>query len=632
MKQILRFALTVSLGLSIGPIFSQSYSWIPNEVRHALMAGTRTSGGLPGANYWQNHAKYNIKATLQPNESTLKGSETITYFNNSPDTLKTIYIRLYQDFYKKGGARAWNIGPEDITNGVQILGFTLNGKEAKLVEGFGGRYHFGTNRPVQLKTPLNPNDSLQITFQWKFHIPEKAQNRMGNYGKGRYFIAYWYPQIDVYDDISGWDKIEFTGIVEFYNDFNDYDVQITVPADYAVWATGHLQNRGDLFSNVMMRRINKAEKSDKIQHIITQKDWKKKMVLKTKGESHWHFKAKKVTDFSFAAMPRYNWDASSVMVDSSSRRRVLVSAIYPDSSNSFDKAARYARMSILFMSYKWPGYPYPFEHMTSVSNGTQYGGMETPMMANDGDPKDTISTAGLIFHEISHSYFPFYMGTNEKKYAWMDEGWAAYLTGIFSQSVAPAYHYFARTAKRFSAKNGNEMEMPLMIPSNLISDFGYYRVQAYTRSSLAYKFLRDAMGDSLFHKALTTYIQRWNGKHPLPYDFFNTFNAVAKKDLSWFINPWFFEKATADQSIKKVTNDNKIIVENVGGLPMPVKATCIFDDGSHETISKTTAVWSHGNRLIMLQANPKKNIVTIVLGDSEIPDINKGNNRFEREP
>ncbi len=176
------------------------------------------------------------------------------------------------------------------------------------------------------------------------------------------------------------------------------------------------------------------------------------------------------------------------------------------------------------------------------------------------------------------------------------------------------------------------MEMPLMIPSNLISDFGYYRVQAYTRSSLAYKFLRDAMGDSLFHKALTTYIQRWNGKHPLPYDFFNTFNAVAKKDLSWFINPWFFEKATADQSIKKVTNDNKIIVENVGGLPMPVKATCIFDDGSHETISKTTAVWSHGNRLIMLQANPKKNIVTIVLGDSEIPDINKGNNRFEREP
>jgi hypothetical protein len=622
---------TVIFTISILPSYSQNYRWVPNEIVRAVKNGTRTGNGLPGQKYWQNHADYSIKARLITGESALEGEERVVYFNNSPDTLRKLVIRLYQDFYKKGSARSWSIGPDDITNGMKITDFTINGKKEKFPQTF-GRYHYGTNHTVRLKTPLLPSDSVILTFKWKFHVPQITRNRMGNYGKGRYFIAYWYPQIAVYDDVSGWDNIEFEGIVEFYNDFNNYDVNITVPDGYTVWATGHLTNERELFSPEIVRRINMAGKSDEIVNVITRQDWKNRRVLKNNSDNTWHFKAKNISDFSFAAMPMYNWDASSVMVDSSSRRRVIVSAVYPDSSNTFEKAALYARNSIIFMSHKLPGYPYPFEHMTSVSNGTPYGGMETPMMANDGDPKDTASLLGLIFHEISHSYFPFFMGTNEKKYAWMDEGWATYLTGMFVTESIPEYDYFGRRAKSFSKSNGNEMEVPLMYPSNLIADFPYYRTHAYGRSALAYMFLHKAMGDSLFKKALNDYITIWHGKHPGPYDFFNIFNSVSHDDLSWFINPWFFDKATADLSIKKVTNKGQIVIENRGGLPLPVKVTCIYTDGSNDTFYKPVSVWKQGYKAVVIQADSSKTIISAYVGSGDIPDINKSNNRFELEP
>ena len=284
------------------------------------------------------------------------------------------------------------------------------------------------------------------------------------------------------------------------------------------------------------------------------------------------------------------------------------------------------------MSHYWPGYPYPYEHMTSVSNGTPDGGMETPMMADDGDPEDTLSCAGLVFHEISHSYFPFFMGTNERKYAWMDEGWAAYFTGIFEEEAYQYKKYFPRNINFFQRLNGNEMEMPLMFPSCFFSDFKYYRVHAYTRSSLAYKFLREAMGDSLFRLALHTFMKRWNRKHPLPYDFFNTFQQVSGEDLYWFFNPWFFDRATADMGIKKVTHDNKIVIENIGGLPLPVHVTVIYDDGSSEELTMPVIVWKNGINAVVLQADKNKRIVTVVLGDNNIPDTNSDNNRFEMEP
>jgi len=491
-------------------------------------------------------------------------------------------------------------------------------------------FFFGTNRVARLPQPLVPGDSLILETAWKFKVSEKAASRMGNYGPGRFFVAYWYPQIAVYDDVSGWDKVEFNGITEFYNDFNDYDVLITTPPGYAVWATGHLENPKAIYRKNILKRLKAVATSDVVIPVITQDDWNNNKVFRNTGENRWHFSVSNVTDFSFAAAPKYNWDASTVLVDTAAGRRVRVGAIYPASSKTFAGAALMARKSVLFQSFQWPGVAYPFEHMTSFSNGTPMGGMETPMMANDGDAKDSVFLANLVFHEISHSYFPFYMGTNEKKYAWMDEGWATYLSDLFTYSVYPHYPEFIPSVKNFNGKSGREMEQPLMLPSNLYTDFRYYQVQAYTRSSLAYRFLRDVLGDEVFARALHEYIRRWNGKHPIPFDFFNTFSQMSGQDLTWFIQPWFFDRAYADQGIKKITNANQIVVENIGGLPMPVKVHCFYTDGSEETFIKSTSVWRQGTQAVIVQADTTKAIKKAVVGAVDIPDVDTTNNSLEK--
>ncbi len=608
---------------------AQSNQLIPIEVQKALANGTRSKTGAPGPNYWQNHARYQIQAELLAAQSRLKGTEKVVYFNNSPDTLKMLVIRLYQDFYKKGAARAWNIGASDLTNGVKIEYVKINGKTVKMPDTYFG-YYMGTNRIIRLPHALSPGDSLTLEAAWQFHIPEKERNRMGNYGKGRFFIAYWYPQISVYDDISGWDRIEFNGITEFYNDFNDYDIRITTPPGYAVWATGHLDNPKEVYAKPVLKRYEKVRKSDKIMAVISQKDWDKHNVLKGNGSHTWHFTADNVTDFSFAATRRYNWDASSVLVDSATGRRVRVDAIYPDSSNTFQRAAYYARKSVEFMSFRWPGYPYPYEHMTSFSNGTGRGGMETPMMADDGDPKDSVQTANLVFHEISHTYFPFFMGTNERKYAWMDEGWATWFTGMFSEQFSPKFPYFQGRARLFSRYSGREMEMPLMIPSNLICNFLYYRIQAYTRPGLAYQFLREALGDTLFKKALHTFMNRWHGKHPIPFDFFYTFESVTGENLMWFFKPWFFGPGYADQAVTGVLPDNRIEIKNRGGLPMPVRVVCTYADGSKDVFVRPVSVWKEGEKKLLIQADKAKTIRKVVLGDPRIPDVYPKNNIWKK--
>ncbi len=630
MKKISLTLAVLFWSTAVSVVVAQSNRLIPIEVQKAFAAGTRSKDGKPGKKYWENHAKYQIRAELLAGESSLKGDETVTYYNNSPDTLKMLVIRLYQDIYKKGGQRAWSIGSADLTNGVHIRYIKVNGLPVKMPEGQYG-YYFGTNRYIRLPEPLPPGDSLILQTGWKFHIPQTVRNRMGNYGKGRFFIAYWYPQISVYDDISGWDKVEFNGITEFYNDFNDYDVQITTPPGYAVWATGHLDNPSEVYARPVLKRYRAVQTSDKILPVITQKDWNKHKVLKSRGATTWHFTARYVTDFSFAATLRYNWDASSVLVDTASGRRVRVDAIYPDSANTFQRAAYYARKSVEFMSFQWPGYPYPFEHMTSFSNGTRNGGMETPMMANDGDPKDSVQTANLVFHEISHSYFPFFMGTNERKYAWMDEGWATWFTGMFSEQFAPAFPYFQRRAQLFSRTSGRKNEMPLMVPSNLICDFSYYRIQAYTRPGLAYEFLRETLGDAAFKKALHAYMQRWHGKHPIPFDFFNTFENVTGQNLMWFIKPWFFGPGYADQAVKRITGDNRIEITNPGGLPMPVKVVCTYTDGTRQIFTRSPAVWKSGAGPVFIQADKSKVIRKVVLGSPRVPDVYPGNNVWQKQ-
>jgi len=623
----------LTLSVLFFALVAQAQSWnrmIPKEIKKAYLKGTRSVDGLPGVNYWQNHSHYKIEAVLHADESKLSGHESVVYHNESPDTLSYIVIRMYQNFYKKGNARSWKIDPSDVTQGVDYKNLVVTDNAGNKI--FKSVSETATNLIVRLSEPLLPKDSLNLSMDWSFHIPQKSWNRMGNYGKNNFMIGYWYPQIAVYDDIDGWDRTDFNGVTEFYNDFNNYDVTITVPAGFMVWATGILQNGDELYKKSISKKIKEAYQSDEMTTLFTTDDCRNKKVLKNYQRStSWHFKAQYVTDFTFGANKEVFWQGSSLVVDTVSGRRTFVDVVYPDSMITFPKAAEWCRWSVNYMSKELPGVPYPYPHMTSWSNGRRTGGMESPMMANDGDPTSIPSAKGLFFHEISHSYFPFYMGTNERKYAWMDEGWAAYLTNGIMEAMAPDYNYFQRLSSTFEHLSGSEKEVTLMTLSDLISDWQSYRSHAYNRSSMAYAYLRDMLGDSLFVKGLHTYMMRWHGRHPMPYDFFASMEAGTGRSLKWYYLPWFFEKDYADLGIKKVTLDNKIVVQNYGGLPLPVKITCFYADGSKEEIYQTAIVWRTGENAVIINADPDKKIDHIKLGDDNIPDINEANNDFKMD-
>lgn len=618
---------TIILFFTFSIAYGQISTRMPIEISKAYRDGTRSTSGKPGLNYWQNSANYIISALLDAKNSRLTGSEQITYFNNSTDTLRTMVIRLYPDFFKKGNARSWSMGNFDLTDGTILNKIKIDGNTYS--EKPGGRANRSTtNLFINLTKSINPGDSANVEIDWEMEIPTKRQVRMGNYGDNRFFVAYWYPQIAVYDDIDGWDKIPYLGTVEYYNDFNNYDVTIETPANFTVWATGVLTNMDNLYSKSVINNYNKAAVSDDIINIFSVNDCMSGKVLKHKGKNSWNFIATHVPDFTFAATTQSNWDATSTIANDKTGDRVIVDAVYPDSVDSFDKAALIAKKSVRFMIDSLPGWPYPYPHITSFCNGNKSGGMESPMMVNEGDPKNMASATGLIFHEILHTYFPFYMGTNERKYAWMDEGWATWLPYGIMNETNPDYHYFERITNSFKEFSGKEKETPLIYLSYNINDYQAYREHSYNRSAMAYAFLRQALGDSIFKTALHEYMYQWNGKHPMPYDFFNTFENATKQDLDWYFIPWFFNRDMADLGIKKVTLDNKIVIENNGGLPLPVAVSVQYYDGSYDSFFRNVSTWKTGNSAIIIVADPEKKITTVSLGNNNIPDAIPENNKF----
>ncbi len=622
------YILIVFISVFSGSIAQTWEQFIPYEMKRAVKKGTRTMNGIPGKKYWQNHSDYSINATVDVENSMLSGKEKIVYYNDSPDSLRYLYMRLYQNYYKKGTGRSWKIDTSDVTEGVKYSDISVK-LERSDENIFKKSSETPTNMRVLLNKPVPPHSKVIVEMNWSFRIPKISRNRMGNYGKNNLFIAYWYPQIAVYDDIDGWDRVEFNGITEFYNDFNNYDINITVPKGFKVWAPGELVNQNELFTKKVLSNIKKAENSDEVVRIFSAKDCIKQKVLKNnESENTWHFKASHIPDFTFGVEKNVNWDAVSVVVDKKSGRRTFVSAVYPDSLKNFDKVAKYAAWSIKYMSEVFPGVPFPYPKETVWSNGTPSGGMESPMMANDGDAGTDKWTAGLSFHEIFHTYFPFFMGTNERKYSWMDEGWANFATRFVFDSLFPEYKYFNRVVSTFESLSGREKEVPESVLSYQITDWRAYREHSYNRPSVAYNYLKETLGDSLFLVGMHYYMENWNGKHPLPFDFFNALEKGTGVDLKWYFKPWFLQKCYADLAIEKV-EENTVLIENRGGLPLPIDITVTFDDGSTEKVYKKADVWKNNNENIALEFDKSKKIKSVKLGNPSIPDIYTENNKMK---
>lgn len=607
----------------------QSSLYMPHDVRKAYDKGTRNLDGTPGKNYWQNSADYKIHVQVFPKDKLLKGNEAINYVNNSPDTLKYLIVRLYQNIFQYGAPRDFGVSKNDLHDGVKIKSLKLNGVSfnpdtAKNVS------INNTVMIVMLTEYLSPKTAIEISFDWEVELPSESHIRMGVYDSTTAMVAYWYPQVSVYDDVHGWDDDPYTGSQEFYNDFNNYNVTIEVPNTFTVWATGVLQNAESLLSQKTLERYQKAETSEKVVNIITKDDLGKDNFNKTSATNKWKYIAKSVTDFAFSYSDHYLWDAVSTVVDSATMRKTMISAAYNQKSDDFYEVADIAKKVIQFYTFNFPAVPYPYPRMT-VFNGE--GGMEFPMMVNDGSSKQRSGTVYLTAHEIAHTYFPFFMGTNERKYAFMDEGWASILPEDLLPGIEPSQNNRAASlAEGFSKISGKEDELPLLVPSSDIRGYGTYRTSAYTRPGLAYKFLRDALGNETFLKSLHEYVKRWNGKHPIPYDFYFSFNNSLGKDLNWFWKPWFFEFGSPDLSIKSVfvkKNNIKIEINRIGSMPSPVALQLIYADGKTKVYNESTSIWEDGKTSKELNYPLEGELIKVVLGNDAIPDVDKSNNVFE---
>jgi hypothetical protein len=532
MKRSILLALGIGCLLLSAKCYGQTTLPVPRNIQKAYKNGTRSTGGSPGKNYWQNAADYKINVHFTPKTRLLSGSETITYENNSPDTLHQIWFKLYPNLFKKGAPRESHIHPEDITPGVRIEKFVINGEE----QNAGKRRIRGTNMIVDVSA-LPPGQSMKFGVRFSYTINEHTQIRTGEVEPGAYFIAYFFPRIAVYDDLEGWNKFPYNGEQEFYNDFCNFDIHITVPKNYVIWATGTLQNESQVFRNKYVKRIKQAETQDGITTIIDTTDLKNVHITAQNPVNTWHFKAKDVTDFAFAASDHYVWKSSSLAVDPKASRRTRVDAVFNPKHKDYQEVIHFARKTVKTMSDTFPAWPFPYPHET-VFDGL--GQMEYPMMVNDNPLKSRKQTITLTDHEIFHTMFPFYMGTNETKYAWMDEGWATIAEWLISPMIdSSIVDYYGM--QRYDHFADTESDLPIITPSTQENGMVYY-LNSYPKPAMGYLYVKDMLGEKLFLKGLHRYIKEWHGKHPMPYDFFYSMNEGTGKNLNWFWKRWFFAR------------------------------------------------------------------------------------------
>ena len=596
----------------------------PAEIRKAYAAETRNPDGTPGKNYFQNRAEYAISAEFFPDTKILTGTEKVKYFNNSNDTLARLCFNLYQNLYKKGTARDSDVDPVNIHDGVEIRKISVNGLEIK-PESFRS---FSTIFIVPVAGRILPHTTAEILIEWQEKMPVTAVDRQGTYHESSYFIGYWYPKICVYDDIEGWNTAGHTGQAEFYSDYADYKVDITMPGDYTVWSSGTLVNGAGIYTPEFLKRLDEAAGSDSILHLISASGRKEGRILQKKDKHTWSYILNNRMDFAFAASNTYLWDATSQQTNDG---RVLVNAVYSKEAKTFSSIAGICRRSIDYFSAKMPAIPYPEKQITIFDGGP--GGMEFPGMVNEEDYSDEFMAAMVMVHELAHLYLPFDTGINEQKYGWMDEGFAT-LVGFLAfndQMKDSGMNMMQMMVSQYAGGAGSQAsDVPVMIASHKLGDFSYGFV-TYIKPMTAFYLLYDYLGADKFAAVWREFTNRWQGRHPIPYDLFATFNAVAGEDLAWFWKPWFFEYGYSDLALGKIEQGrrgNLVTVVNVGKYPVPVNLSVKYQDGTTETISRKMDIWKEGADSVSIRIRAGK-ISEVVLNGPDVPEATNNNNRLK---
>ncbi|HEX6807167.1 MAG TPA: M1 family metallopeptidase [Gemmatimonadaceae bacterium] len=623
-------AATVSSGRPLpGPVFESA------PFSRAVARGTRTRTGEPGASNWVQHARYHIDAALDPTASRLTGRESVVYLNRSPDTLRALAVYLRQNVFAAASPRRSSV---PITGGVTLSSVVAAGRRlASSSDSTRPGYNVdGTVMWIRLPAPLMPGDSAQLAFGWSYTpAPTPSDGREGRDGHV-FFMGYWYPEVAVYDDVNGWVTDPYLNGAEFYMDPADYDVRLTVPHGWVVGATGLLAD-SSVYSPRTRARLADARHSGRVIRVLTPGADAAAAFASGPAHATWHFIAHDVRDFSWGTSDQYAWDATRALVARDSGAAPDTVAI-----NSFFRltpkaaawslgGARFTRDAIQQLSaYLWP---YPWPHMTSMEGVIQGGGMEYPMMTLMQSWADTLSLAGDLMHETGHMWFPMQVGSNETRHPWMDEGLTQF-------DVAQCMRVLYGEPRQGGRPNDSEpgqrglylgalragLDMPLMRWGDLASPDLYF-ITYYDKTAQVLAALRGVMGADKFHQALREYGHRWIGRHPYPVDFFNTFDAVAGRDLSWFWDTWFYRAWPLDQAIASVATDGDsaaITIQDRGLAPMPVPLVVTRAGGVTQRIDVPVDVWLRGARTYVVHVAAQPAITRVEIDPhGDFPDLDR---------
>jgi Peptidase family M1 domain len=614
--------ITVILAVATAGIGAQTL-YMPRGVKRAFDTGTRSADGRPGPKYWQNKGIYNIAISVNPPDRVVRGTEDITYTNSSPSPLSRLVFRLELNSHQPEAPRESPIESDYLTPGIHIDEYSENGSVKPWTEIKGLTF-----MPVELAAPLAPRQSIKLSFKWHYDLSVKS-NREGVIDPSSFFIAYFYPRVAVYDDTDGWDMAFFVEGHEFYNDFNDYTLQVTAPKNFVVWATGDLQNPDEVLRPEFAARLKASMTSNKTVHVATLQELNAKSVTQQSDMLTWKWRADNVSDMAAGMSDHFIWDAASVVVDKATGRRASVQAAYDEKSKDFQKMVEYGVHTLDWCSNNFPGVPYPFSK-TTIFRG--FADMEYPMMVNQSTQQEPAFARFIAEHEILHSWFPFYMGINEQRYGFMDEGWTTafeYMIGTEDLGKERADAFFKQF--RVSGWIGSasaDADLPIMLPGDAMTGGGFGNSE-YGKAALGYIAIKDLLGDAEFARVLHKFMTDWNGKHPLPWDMFNSFNATSGRNLNWFFKNWYFDNGYIDLGIDSVTADSGNVVvkiKNTGGYAAPVNVVVKYADGTAQTLHQTPAIWERDQRNAIVSFKDAKTIASITLDGGIYMDANSSDN------
>jgi hypothetical protein len=608
----------------------------------------RTAEGKPGSKYWQNRADYQINASIDTAAKTLTASENLSYTNNSPNPITSLWLHIDQQIYRKD-ARAKLTGGsysfEETTGGNQFKSVQLLIKGKKIQADY---IIIDTRMQIRLPEALAANGGkINVLIDYSYAIPGSFGNRtdFANTKNGKIFeIAQWYPRMCVYDDSRGWDTLPFLGSGEFYLEYGDFDYRITVPWDMIVAGSGELQNPKEVLTTEQIRRLEAARNSDQTVMIRTAaeiNDPKSRPVQE--GMLSWHFIMKNTRDVAFGASKAFIWDAARINLPEG--KKSLAMSVYPVESagnDAWGRSTEYLKGSIEYFSKKWFTYPYP----VAINEAGTAGGMEYPGILFDGINEKGKTLFWVTAHEIGHNWFPMIVGSDERRFAWMDEGFNTFID-VYASDEFNKGEYAPKRDSEYAENQGNpadevipfivDPEAPvIMAAADAIAE-KYRHPFTYFKPAFGMILLREQiLGPERFDYAFKQYIADWAYKHPTPYDFFHAMENGAGEDLSWFWKGWFYNNWKLDQSISSVNYSIKgakksveVNISNLEKMVMPVKVEITFTDGTKYDQTLPVETWLI-NKTYTLRVPTEKKVKLVVLDpENKLPDINRKNNRLQ---